>query len=351
MVGKMPFLRSRMFQLLLGLLVTGACLWWAISQMLKEPDAVHQLKRAFQAANYRSLPVILAVLFVFYWLKARRWRLLLSPTGNYRPLRDLFGPIMVGFGFNNCLPARIGEFLRCYVFSRQQKVPLMVTISSVVLERIFDGIGVVFYLAIGLLFVKGLDPRVQQAAMFFSACAGGIVLVSVVYVFWTKPFVDFVEGILKRIPFLPHGLTNKVCRILEAGAQGLSSLKDFRLVLAMLVLTLAQWGLNGVLVLLSLWSFGLPHHVPIAMVLMGAIAFGVALPSSPGYFGVMQVVFMEVMKFFTEDKQGVFAASVYYQLTQWIPVTATGLTFFVLSGLSLKQVEQTKQDLEEEGHD
>jgi hypothetical protein len=65
----------------------------------------------------------------------------------------------------------------------------------------------------------------------------------------------------------------------------------------------------------------------------------------------MQVVFMEVMKFFTEDKQGVFAASVYYQLTQWIPVTATGLTFFVLSGLSLKQVEQTKQDLEEEGHD
>ena len=98
----------------------------------------------------------------------------------------------------------------------------------------------------------------------------------------------------------------------------------------MLVISLVKWGLNGLLALLALWSFGLPHSLSIGMVLMGAIAFGVAIPSSPGYIGVMQLIFMSVMQFFTLDQESVLAASVYYQFSQWIPVTLAGLIYGIL---------------------
>ncbi|SFJ63327.1 lysylphosphatidylglycerol synthase transmembrane domain-containing protein [Planctomicrobium piriforme] len=332
--------RSNGIKMVLGLAVSLVCLWWAVRGMLKDPNAWPKIVSAFERANYASLPLILLILFIFYWMKAWRWRILLAPVGTYQPLRELLGPIMIGFAFNNVLPARIGELIRISVFSKQQKVPLTVAASSVVLERVFDGMAIVLYLAIGLLFVEGLDPRIQQGAIAFSAMACCIVIGALCYVIWTKPFVDLFEAILKRVPFLPHSITDKICRMLEQGAHGLSSLKDYRLVLAIVVLSLVKWALNGMLVLLSLWSFGLPHSVPIAMVLLGAIAFGVALPSSPGYIGVMQAVFMEVMKFFTTDNEAVFAASIYFQFTQWVPVTLTGMIFFVLSGLKLEQVEQ-----------
>lgn len=353
MSGKKPFYHTTWFRGLVGFLVSAGCLWLAIKDMLAEPDAWSKILTAFRRANYASLPGILAILFVFYWLKAWRWQMLLAPVGRYRPVRDLLGPIMIGFGFNNVLPARLGEVLRCAAFSYQQKLSLAVSISSVVLERIFDGLAIVFYLTVGLFFVQGLDPRVQQGAMAFSAAAACVVAAAIVYVIWTKPFVNFLEGILKRVPLLPHALTDKLCRFLEAGALGLASLKDVRAIIVMLAISLVKWALNGLLVLLSLWSFDLPHTAPIAMVLLGAIAFGVALPSSPGYIGVMQFVFMKVMQFFTADQEGVFAASIYFQFTQWLPVTAIGLTygmlFLVHSGMSLHQIEDLKEQLDESG--
>jgi len=319
--------------------------------MLGGQNPLPQILAAFRQADYRSLPLILIILVLFYWLKAVRWKLLLSPVGQFRAVRDLLGPILIGFGFNNVLPARIGEVIRVGVFARQQKQSIALTASTVVLERIFDGMAILFYFAIGLLFVEGLDPRIKQAALVFAAVAGSFVLGALAYVLWTGPFIRLFEAVMRRIPLVPQRLTEKISRVLERGALGLAALKDPRLVIVIMGLSLVKWGLNGLLVLLSLWSFGLPHTFPIAMVLLGAIAFGISIPSSPGYVGVMQAIFMEVMQFFTDNREGVFAASIYFQFTQWIPVTIAGLTCFALTGMSLKQIEATAPSTEQPADD
>lgn len=348
--------RSRWAKVIAGLVVSALCLWFAVRDMLKDPDAWEKIVEAFRNANYASIPAIFAILIVFYWLKAVRWQLLLSPVGKYRPVRDLVGPIMIGFGFNNLLPLRIGEFLRGHVLAKQQRLSLTVALSSLVLERIFDGMAIVIYLSIGLLFVQGLDPQIQQGAMIFSAVAACMVIGALIYVIWTGPFVSIVERVLKRLPLLPHSVTDRICRILEKGAYGLASLKNPRLVAVIILISMIKWALNGVLILLSLWSFGLPHTLPIGMVMQGAIAFGIAIPSSPGFIGVMQLIFMSVMKFFTADQEGVFASSIYYQFTQWVPVSLAGVLFalnFLWRGdLDLKTVEaQLEGDSEEDAVD
>lgn len=340
-----PFYKSKTFTLTVGLLVAGLCMWLAVRPLFDNDDAWAQFVTAFRQADYRSLPIIWGTLVVFYWLKAWRWRVMLAPIGSYRPVKDLVPPIMIGFSLNNVLPARIGEVARCFVFSKKQNVPFSVTVSSLVLERFFDLIAVLFYMGIGLLFIKGVDPQIQQKAWVLAAMAVCGVILGLAYVIWTGPVVAIVEKFAHALRFIPHAFTDKVCRLLESGAKGMSALRNGRLVAFMLVISIVKWGLNCLLIGLALWSFDLPTAPTIAMVLTGVVAIGVALFPSPGYFGVMQLCFMAVLHMFVEGEQGeaaILAASIYYHMTQYIPVTVVGLIYFIRSGLSLHEVEDQK---------
>lgn len=349
--GETPFYRSKTFGILLGVLGSGACIGWVIWKFAQEPGAFAKIGNAFQTADYRMLVPFLAVLFIFYWLKAWRWRILLAPVGSYKPLKELFPPVMIGFAFNNVLPAHLGEFVRCYVFARQKKLPMSTSLSSVVLERVFDIIAILFYLGIGLVFVENVDPKIRMAANIFAVASACAVLGGLCYVIWTKPFVTVVEAILKRLPLVPHSLTDKFCDLLEKGAEGLASLKSVPLLIATLVISLIKWGLNGGLVILSLWAFGISVPPTVAMVLLGALAFGVTVPSTPGYVGVIQAIFVLVLEQLLPNwgdvREKVVAASIFYHMVQYIPVTALGMIFFVKSGISLHQVEEAEEAFEE----
>jgi hypothetical protein len=48
--------------------------------------------------------------------------------------------IYVGLFANEVLPLRAGEVLRCYLISAWTKLPLSVSISSALIERVFDGV-------------------------------------------------------------------------------------------------------------------------------------------------------------------------------------------------------------------
>jgi uncharacterized membrane protein YbhN (UPF0104 family) len=74
----------------------------------------------------------------------------------------------------------------------------------------------------------------------------------------------------------------------------------------------------------------------VSCIVLGVVAFGVTVPSSPGYFGVIQLCFLTVLKLFVPANQlaDVFAASVYYHLSQYIPVTIVG-SFLGLKGFRM----------------
>jgi uncharacterized membrane protein YbhN (UPF0104 family) len=74
---------------------------------------------------------------------------------------------------------------------------------------------------------------------------------------------------------------------------------------------------------------------------LGVVAFGVTVPSTPGYFGVIQACFTMALALFTGegDKENVFAASVYFHLSQYFPVTALGLIFLAWSGFRMSDMK------------
>jgi hypothetical protein len=66
----------------------------------------------------------------------------------------------------------------------------------------------------------------------------------------------------------------------------------------------------------------------------------VTVPSSPGYFGVIQLCFLTVLKLFVTEEElpGVFAASVYYHLSGYFPVTIGGLLFLGMTGFRMRDM-------------
>ncbi|MEZ6125328.1 MAG: lysylphosphatidylglycerol synthase transmembrane domain-containing protein [Planctomycetaceae bacterium] len=343
---------SKAIKLSLGIAVTLGCLFWAFQQMLQgegdsrqtASEVMEKIGQAFAQADYRSLPLMWLSLAAFYWLKVVRWKLLLEPLGRFRPVRDLLPSTMVGFAFNNVLPAHLGEFVRVYVFSKLTGLPRTGVLTSIVLERIFDVVAILAFLMLGMIYIdtvdaQSIDPGIQRSAMIIAGvvCAG--LLGAAGYLFWTAPMVRFVEGCLVRLTFLPESVREKITDILETGAAGLSSLKSIRLLIGILLTSLAKWFLNGLTIYLSLWAFGIQVSPMVAAIVLGVTAFGVTVPSSPGYFGVIQFCFLLVLKLFTTDTEGVFAASIYYHMVQWIPVTLIGMFFFLRSGFRIADIE------------
>lgn len=342
------FYQRKWFQLTFGLGVTVACLAWAFFAMTARQNPAQvfaEIGRAFRQADYRTLPLLWGCVLLFYWLKAWRWAQLLRPVGQYTP-RQAFPSMLVGFAFNNLLPAHLGEFVRVFVFSRSYGANKAAVLSTVVLERIFDILAILGFFFLGLAFTPNLAADVQRMAWGFAVFVAAGLAGALVYLIWTQPFVRIVEGVLARLPFVPAGLRAKVCQLMEDGAAGLASLKSGWLVAGISLNSVAQWAINGLMMHIALGSFDI-HVSPFAScLLLGVTAFAVTIPASPGYFGVVQAAFVLVINERTvgvANEPAVFAASIYYHMSQYVLTTSLGLFYFNRLGLKVAEVEQAAE--------
>ncbi len=241
------------------------------------------LRVAFQSANYLTLPLMLMLLFGFYWLKAMRWKWLLAPVC---PLttRQLFKPLLIGFAFNNLLPAHLGEFVRVFVVRTRHGVPASTVLSTVVLERIFDVVAILALFSLGLLFTDDMPQEYRDNALIFAGfCVVGVLCVAA-YLIWTDWFLKLSETMMGWV--LPKAISAKILEMLQAGAHGLHALKSGKAIFLIAVSSLAQWTLNGLIAYTALKAFHVPVTISAGMIITGVTAMGVTIPSTPGYFAL-----------------------------------------------------------------
>lgn len=321
----------------MGIAVTAACLvaaFWGLP--------LADVGSAFRRANYFTLPLMLACLATFYWLKAIRWRLLLEPQKKLRTM-DVLPALMIGFMGNNLLPAHLGEFIRVYVLGREQKLSKTAVLATVVLERVLDIIAILSLMVISLLTVDGLPVEYVYGSIFIGAGTIALCLVLAAYVAWTEWFLRVSEFWMRRVFHLPERFAGKIMELLAASPVGLHALRSPRLMWGIIVTSFAQWVLNGATVLIALKSFGQEIPPLASFFVVGVIAFGVTVPSTPGFFGVIQLCFKLAVAPFNVSEADALAASIYYHISQYIPVTLTGLYFLNRAGLRLGQLEQAAE--------
>jgi len=113
-------------------LISGVALWLALRQVV-----LSDVVAALVHAQLRFLLLALIFLLTTMWIKAERWCWLLDTTANLtRP--PLIQALFIGYLGNVVLPARLGELVRAYAAGKLVKVPVVVVLSSIVIEKVLD---------------------------------------------------------------------------------------------------------------------------------------------------------------------------------------------------------------------
>jgi len=90
-----------------------------------------------QQATYGWLFLALFFALVSHVFRALRWNLLINTLGYKTRLSSTFFSVMIGYLANTAVP-RMGEFARCGVLSKKEKIPFNTLFGTVISERMFD---------------------------------------------------------------------------------------------------------------------------------------------------------------------------------------------------------------------
>lgn len=131
---------------LINLLSIGCLVWTLRDAKLGE------LRDDLATMDWKWVALAVAADICVYFLHGLRWSLLLrpvEPVGFWRAVRAIY----IGLFANEILPFRAGELLRCYLLSIWTALPFSVSLSSALIERIFDGIWLTLCLILALRLV------------------------------------------------------------------------------------------------------------------------------------------------------------------------------------------------------
>jgi len=304
-----------------GIVVSGALLWWAL-RGVRPADVLTHVRAA------RPLPLIVAVIlgtltFPIRWI---RWRVLLTGAGNSADSGGaLWHAIAVGFMANNLLPLRAGELVRSYTAARLTGIRFTTVLSSIAVERIFDGLTVVGLLTMALL-ESDLPRSLSIAGVSVLQLAQGGAVVSAGAFLVAISILAAPATAEKLIRLLaPARLADRLVKIVEGIRQGLVVLRTPERLLLVVLWSLVLWLANALAFYVGFAAFDIPVSYLGALLLQGLLVLGIAIPSTPGFFGPFEAVIVAVLALYGVANDVAFSFAIAYHITSFLPITLLGL--------------------------
>jgi glycosyltransferase 2 family protein len=291
----------------------------------------------------RPAPLILAVAVgtLTFGVRTIRWRYLLR-TEQDRPVA--WGPLWhataMGFMANNTLPLRMGEPLRAYSASRLGGVPFTAALSSIAVERALDALTIGAMLTMAL-FTSGLPPdttianvgRIDQVATRAGLICGVIFAVAL--------FVMLLPAIAERLvrAVIPgRRIADRIVALIEGLRLGFSALRSIGRLVGAVGWSVVHWVLNAASFWLAFGAFNIEVGFTGAVLVMGLLAIGIAAPSSPGYFGIFELVVAASLSLFGVPREIGVAYGLTYHIATFIPITLLGLWSLAVTPIGIKDI-------------
>jgi len=309
-----------------------ASLYWAL-----RGAHLGELRDDFATLSWWWVAAALVMGAGIYLWQAVRWQTLLRPVervGFWEAARAIYA----GMFANEILPFRAGELLRCYLLSSRTTLPLSVSITSVLLERVFDGI----WLCLCLLLVLGFMPipHAQRYWLVDSGVLLGLVVLGAAVVLsfalfrrhhvrttlslrgWRRQFYVLVDD----MEIIGHS------RYLL-----LSFLQSLPFLLLQVIPMFAAFRAYG---------FDLPWSAAFALTVI--LRIGSAVPQAPGNLGLFQFLARECLeKMFNvvPDEAARFSLVLWGLVT--LPLLASGAISLAVTGLKLGDLHQAARSEQE----
>ena len=326
----------------LGIVLSVALLVWTLWGI-----DVGEVVATLRASNVAMLVLAALTATAIFPLRAWRWKVILEPVDADAPFGPLWRSTAVGMMINNVIPARVGELARAFALTRERpRITLPAAVASIGVDRVFDTV-VLF----GLMFGAMLSPAFPDVEviggrtvsnMALTATVGIALLLAALYTLALYPrwFAATAEWLLG---LFSGALAAKGHAAVLAFAEGLSVLRSPRRFTLVLWWTVLHWLCNALAFWIGFRAVGMELPFSAALFLQGLIAIGVAVPSSPGFFGVFEwfakVGLVEVYK---APEPLAVSWAIGYHILSFIPITLVGAFYASRLGFSLRQLDDAR---------
>ena len=272
-------LRSRILLLVINLGSIG-CLIWAL-----RGAHLSELKEDLAEMSWWWVGLaVVADVCVYLW-HGVRWQTLLRPVVRlkyWEPVRAIY----IGLFANEVLPFRAGEVLRCYLLARNPALPLSVSLTSALIERIFDGIWLTLCIVLMLRYTAiPHSLRFVVDGAYTLAILVALVAVALGVIMFrrhrTRAALAGETGWRKQLHVLIDDL--------EIIGHSRSLLTSFLQSLPyLLLMTIPIYG--------ALRGYGLDFPLGVAFMLMVVLRLGTVVPQAPGNLGLFQLLVRESLE-------------------------------------------------------
>jgi uncharacterized protein (TIRG00374 family) len=320
----------------IGMAVSVVCLYFAFQGI--------QFDKLFEALthmDYGWLFVTISLWCVSYAGRVFRWQTLFSPL-KVR-LGNIFNALNIGYFLSNLLPARIGDFVRAYLIGDMEQVSKVRALSTVVVERLFDGLTVVMFFALSAVFVPNIPEEARQAAV--GVALTGIVGIIVLFLLsWQKERgMVFLQRLASPFPFLQRA---GVWHALESLIDGFAVLRSPRPILGAVLWSVYAWTLGGIMFWAAMFAMGVrdgagvPLPISAAFLVMTVTSLVVVIPSSPGYLGIFHyVAVLTLTTIYGVDKSNALSYAVVIHAVSYLWITAIGVFSIWREGLTYQRLQ------------
>ncbi len=308
----------------LGFLISLIFLWLAFRNLNPEAVLLH-----IREVNSIWLVAGAAVYFIGVTLISLRWRFLLRVSRPIR-LQDLIPLVAIGYMGNNVYPFRSGEVLRVVLLQRQHKIPMARAATTVVVERVFDGLVMLTFIAVALLVVDVTSPEVRRIAMLTAPLF--LAAVAVFFILAARP--DWLRAIMHQFGrFAPRRIRGVFTRLADEITEGLRGLRSPFDLAGTVLASFASWMVEALVYWMVSFAFNLGVSYPVMLLVVGVVNLAGLIPASPGQVGVFEffVSLILIAVGIPESQSHAYALVVHVVI--WLPVTLFGFACLVRYGL------------------
>ena len=297
--------------------------------------------------NARLAPLAAAVVLatLTYVIRLIRWRLLLRDTdGSALPALPLWHAVAIGFMANNLLPFRAGEVVRTIAASRLAGARFSAVLSSIAVERIFDGLAVVALLSLSLI-ASDLPPDVAVGGVSVrhaAQVAGAMGAAGLVAGLLVVAFPAAAERAIRSV--LPAGrMTERIIALIDGLRHGLTVLRSPSLLAGTVIWSLVLWLMNALALYVAFEAFDIQVGFLGALLMQGILIFGITVQLTPGFLGQFEAAIVAALALFRVPNDVASSYAIAYHILTFIPIIVLGAWSLARTPVALSDLRAARQ--------
>jgi uncharacterized protein (TIRG00374 family) len=324
--------------LVVGILLLVALIWWT---------GIDEIGAAIGSASPLWLAASAAVIPPAYILRAIRWKLLLAPVKKSVRVSNTFWSTAIGSMVNTIIPIRLGEFVRAYTLGEKEEIGFAPGLSSIVVERTLDMIGLLSIGVVTMLLVSTQAGLPSLAVNIFIAVAVFIAAVLVVIIVGIKKedlIIRTLTRTTSKIPFVKKYTTRiaDFASSLIKGLQGLS--QNPKMFIANISITWLLWLIYTSAAYFTFIAFNQPISFVSAILGGTLMSLSHILPATPGYVGSYEIFWALIfLALSVTEEKTLVAMGVTSHVVGLLPIMILGCISVVWLGVSFEEIFSLKK--------